>query len=74
MLPEACGLPPIGTEGIKDPEELASRLRRALHEIRMAYPTLIHRLEMAIYAAFDVNKDTEARSLIAGRAAHSPWS
>ncbi|MBZ5605649.1 MAG: hypothetical protein LAO79_25395 [Acidobacteriia bacterium] len=70
MLPEACGLPPIGTEGIKDPEELASRLRRALHEIRIAYPTLIHRLEMAIYAAFDVDKNNKnARSLISGRAA-----
>jgi len=70
MLPEACGLPPIGKEGIKDPEELASRLRRALHEIRIAYPTLIHRLEMAIFAAFDVDKNHKnARSLIAGRAA-----
>lgn len=70
MLPEACGLPPIGKEGLKEPEELASRLRRALHEIRIAYPTLIHRLEMAIFAAFDVDKNHKAaRSMIAGRAA-----
>lgn len=70
MVPVACGLPPIGQEGMSDPEELASRLRRALHEIRIAYPTLIHRLEMAIFAAFDVEKDiTSARDIIAGRAA-----
>ena len=47
---------PIGKEGMKDSEELASRLRRALHEIRIAYPTLIHRLEMAIFAAFDIDE------------------
>jgi hypothetical protein len=70
MLPEACGLPAISKDGLKDPEELASRLRRALHEIRIAYPTLIHRLEMAIFAAFDVDKGGKAaRSVIAGRAA-----
>jgi hypothetical protein len=70
MLPEACGLPAIGKEGLKDPEELASRLRGALHEIRVAYPTLIHRLEMAIFAAFDIeNGRAGARSSITGRAA-----
>jgi hypothetical protein len=69
MLPEACGLPAIGKKGLKDPEELASRLRRALHEIRVAYPTLIHRLEMAIFAAFDIEKSSAApRSLLTGRA------
>jgi hypothetical protein len=69
MLPEACGLPPIGKEGLKDPEELASRLRRGLHEIRTAYPSLIHRLEMAIFAAFDVDKSNRpARQIINGRA------
>jgi hypothetical protein len=70
MLPEACGLPAIGKEGLKDPEELASRLRRALHEIRIAYPTLIHRLELAIFAAFDIDNGSAAtRSIITGRAA-----
>jgi hypothetical protein len=70
MLPEACGLPAIGQEGLKDPEELASRLRRGLHEIRVAYPTLIHRLEEAIFAAFDVDKGGAAgRRIITGRAA-----
>lgn len=70
MLPEACGLPAIGKEGLKDSEELASRLRRALHEIRIAYPTLIHRLEMAIFAAFDIDEGTvAARRILAGRAA-----
>jgi hypothetical protein len=70
MLPEACGLPAIGKEGLKDPEELASRLRRALHEIRIAYPTLIHRLEGAIFAAFDIDTGSAgARSIITGRAA-----
>ena len=70
MLPEACGLPPIGPEGIEDAEELASRLRRALHEMRMAYPSLIHRLEAAVFAAFDTDKTgAEARTAIAGRAA-----
>lgn len=37
MLPEACGLAAIGKDDHSDPEELASRLRRALHEIRIAY-------------------------------------
>ena len=70
MLPEACGLPPIGNDGLKDPAESASRLRRALHEIRTAYPTLIHRLEMAIFAAFDVDGSNRlARQIVQGRAA-----
>lgn len=69
MLPAACGLPPIGKEGFKDAEELASRLRSGMHEIRIAYLTLIHRLEMAIFAAFDINEDTAARKIITGRAA-----
>jgi len=70
MLPEACGLPPIGLEGIKDPEELALHLRSALHEIRMAYPSLIHRLEKAILAAFDVDGvGADGRGIIVGRSA-----
>jgi hypothetical protein len=70
MLPEACGLPPIGLEGVKEPAELASRLRRALHEMRMAYPMLIHRLEKAIFAAFDTDKsDEDGHNIIMGRAA-----
>jgi hypothetical protein len=70
MLPESCGLPPIGDDGLTAPDELASRLRRALHEIQTAYPSLIHRLEMAIFAAFDVGKtNSSARGIITGRAA-----
>lgn len=70
MLPEACALPAIGKEGLKEPEELASRLRCALHEIRVAYPTLIHRLDSAIHAAFDINNGSaSARSMITSRAA-----
>lgn len=69
-LPEACGMSPIGRGGIENPEELASRLRRTLHGIRMAYPSLIQRLEKAIFAAFETDKvGPEARSVIAGRAA-----
>ncbi|MFH1010325.1 MAG: hypothetical protein V1784_03720, partial [bacterium] len=69
-LPEACGLPPIGREGLKAPDELAARLRTALHEIRTAYPKLIERLRNAICAAFDVAAKTPgARSIIADRAA-----
>ncbi len=69
-LPEACGLPPIGGEGLKTPEELAARLRTALHEIRTAYPKLIERLRNAICAAFDVEAKTPtARRNIADRAA-----
>jgi hypothetical protein len=68
-LPEACGLPPISEDALEDPEELASRLRRSLHEIRMAYPALIRRLEMAIFAAFDIdNANPSARSIVIGRA------
>jgi len=69
-LPEACGLPPIGGEGLKTPDELAARLRTALHEIRTAYPKLIERLHNAICAAFDVEvKAPAARRNIADRAA-----
>jgi hypothetical protein len=69
-LPEACGLPPIGGEGLKTPDELAARLRTALHEIRTAYPKLIERLHNAICAAFDAEvKAPTARRNIADRAA-----
>ncbi len=69
-LPEACGLPPIGGDGLKTPDELAARLRTALHEIRTAYPKLIERLRNAICAAFDVEaKTSAARRTIADRAA-----
>lgn len=69
-LPEACGLPPIGEDGLKKPDELAARLRIALHEIRTAYPKLIERLRIAICAAFDVEAKTPAaRRNIADRAA-----
>ncbi len=68
-LPEACGLPPIGKDGLKTPEELAARLRIALHEIRTAYPKLIERLHNAICAGFDIDAKTPAgRSIIADRA------
>jgi hypothetical protein len=70
MIPEACGLAPIGEAGLKTPEELAARLRIALHEIRTAYPMLVARLGDAICAAFDVDSALPAgRSLIAARAA-----
>ncbi|AKC83363.1 hypothetical protein IMCC26134_12300 [Verrucomicrobia bacterium IMCC26134] len=69
-LPEACGLPPIGKDGLRTPDELAVRLRTALHEIRTAYPKLIERLRNAIDAAFDITTQTsKGRSIIAGRAA-----
>jgi hypothetical protein len=69
-LPEACGLPPIGEDGLKTPDELAARLRTALQEIRTAYPKLIDRLRNAICAAFDVEaKGPAARSNVADRAA-----
>ena len=69
-LPEACGLPPISGEGLKTPDELAARLRTALHEIRTAYPKLIERLHNAICAAFDAEvKAPTARRNIADRAA-----
>lgn len=70
MLPEACGLPPIGSEGLKAHDELGARLRSALHEIQTAYPALLHRLEMAIFAAFDVDMSGRtARQVVIGRAA-----
>lgn len=69
-LPEACGLPPIGETGLKSPNELAARLRIALHEIRTAYPKLITRLGAAICAALNVDAGLPTRrSVIAGRAA-----
>lgn len=69
-LPESCGLPAIGEDGLKNPDELAARLRTALHEIRTAYPKLIERLRNAICAAFDVDaKSPTARRQITDRAA-----
>jgi hypothetical protein len=69
-LPEACGLPPIGGDGLKTPNELAARLRTALNEIRTAYPKLINRLCNAICAAFDTEAETPlARRNIGDRAA-----
>lgn len=68
-IPESCGLPPIGDDGLKAPDELASRLRQALREIQTAYPSLIRRLEMAIFAAFDVDKaNSSARGIVTRRA------
>jgi len=70
MLPEACGLPPIGEEGLRSPDDLAGRLRTALHEIRTAYPKLIKRLESAVFAAFNVeNGVIPGRGIITDRAA-----
>ena len=69
LLPEACGLKPVGVEGLKNPEDLAGRLMTALHEIRTAYPQLICRLQKAICAAFDVDSEMQAaRNLISNRA------
>jgi hypothetical protein len=69
-IPQACGLPPVGEEGLKAPDELAVRLRTALHQIRTAYPMLIRRLGNAIFAAFDVEiENPDGRSIISGRAA-----
>lgn len=68
-LPEACGLTPIGGDGPRTPDEMAARLRNALHEIRTAYPKLIERLRNAICAAFDLEEKTPtARRNIADRA------
>ncbi len=68
-LPEACGLPPVGKEGLKSPDEFGARLRSALHDIRMAYPALIARLENAIGAAFDISAGMpECRRIIVERA------
>ncbi|MHC1763381.1 MAG: hypothetical protein AB9869_03600 [Verrucomicrobiia bacterium] len=69
MLPEACGLPAIDKHNLTDPDELAVRLRAALHEIRAAYSKLIKHLSAAICAAFDVPSETaEGRKFIADRA------
>jgi hypothetical protein len=69
-LPEACGLPPIAEDGLNEPDELAARLRSAMHEIRTAYPRLITRLESALCAAFDASGGMPgARGIIADRAA-----
>jgi hypothetical protein len=69
-LPEACGFPPIGKSGLKNPDELAARLRSAMHEIRTAYPKLIGRLRTALFAAFDIAPaPPSGRQLIADRAA-----
>lgn len=69
-LPKACGLPPIGNGALKSPDELALRLRSALHEIKTAYPKLMERLRNAVYAAFDIDtKSPSGRQFIADRAA-----
>jgi hypothetical protein len=69
-LPEACGLPAVGTKPFAHSDDLAARLRIALHEIRAAYPELIKRLGEGLCAAFDVTVGLpEARAIVAGRAA-----
>lgn len=69
-LPQACALPPITMAASPDIEELAIRLRGALHEIRTAYPNLLTRIGNALCAAFDVTGGIAAgRHSIAARAA-----
>lgn len=68
-LPEACGFSPVGDDRFSSSQELALRLRTALHEIRTAYPELIKRLGDALCAAFDVTSGMPAgRRIIADRA------
>jgi len=68
-LPEACGLPPVDENGLESPDEFASRLRTAMHEIRNSYPKLIERLGVAICSAFDISSDfAQARAIINSRA------
>ncbi|MEI7899379.1 MAG: hypothetical protein WCK89_03945 [bacterium] len=68
-LPQACGLLPVGSDRSGSPDELALRLRTALHDIRSAYTKLIERLGFAICAAFDVATGWPAgRSMVAKRA------
>lgn len=68
-LPEACGLPPVDEGGLQSPDEFASRLRTAMHEIRNSYPKLIERLGEAICSAFDISSDfATARAIIISRA------
>lgn len=54
-LPEACGLPPVGKEGLKNPEIFTAELKTALHEIRTSYPSLIQRLNNSLTAAFKID-------------------
>jgi hypothetical protein len=69
LLPEACGLPPVGEDGLGSPDELASRLRTALHDIRTAYSKLINRIGDALRAAFDITAGiSDERRIIASRA------
>jgi hypothetical protein len=55
-LPQACGLPPVGESAAATPEEFASRLANAMHELRTAYTKLIERLGKAICSAFDLQR------------------
>jgi hypothetical protein len=69
-LPEACGLSPVGKNGLKNPDEFAAALKTALHEIRTAYPSLIQRLSASITAAFKIDiAEHKARENIIDRAA-----
>lgn len=69
-LPEACGLPPVGSGGLKNPEIFAASLKTALHEIRTAYPNLIQRLSTSLTAAFKIDiAAPNARENIMDRAA-----
>ncbi|MCC7643317.1 MULTISPECIES: hypothetical protein [unclassified Janthinobacterium] len=69
-LPIACGFEPVGAQGLSDPHEFAASLKKALHEIRTAYPNLIERLAASLSAAFRVELPAAtARLNIADRAA-----
>lgn len=68
-LPVACGFAPVGAEGLSDPHEFAATLKKALHEIRTAYASLIERLGASLSAAFKSPLPAaEARLNIADRA------
>lgn len=67
-LPEACGMNAIIPGSTVDTDLFSRRLKSALHEIRVAYPTLIARLNRAISAAFRITDERRARTMIADRA------
>jgi hypothetical protein len=69
-LPTACGFAPVDAEGLSDPQEFSATLKKALHEIRTAYPSLVERLAASLSAAFKTELPADrARLNIADRAA-----
>ena len=70
-LPVACGYSPFDvTESINDSrvQDFAEKLKVYLGELKDTYTTLLEYLKSVIFKAFDIDRDSQGRSLLKKRA------